>query len=766
MVQYTLMSEKTPIKTASKDILARAMAMEDITVEHRADAPTAYFDTKNRVLCLPVWKDMDSATYDMLVGHEVSHALHTPAEGWQEFIGQDGRKHMFLNCVEDARIERMIKAKFPGLRKDFASAYNSLHDQDLFEIAGKDISDLPLIDRLNLEFKLGLFGLVDVPFSADEKPYVTRMAETVTFQEVMTLADELYELQKDEDEKNKPEQVESGEGSPGAGEDGEGQEGSDSSDASGEDESEDSGSGTSGAGDEGDDESEGASSGEGDESGEDSGAGADEDTDDGESADSTEGDPSNGEGSDELSYDDYENNIDAAGSTQRAFERGMEEMRDGNAKDHSYRTLPKMVLENCIVDWKTITQDMSDYSTRRDERRSEHYSQSLAENRMELQKFLSKSRPTVMHMVQQFQMKQAADADKKTEIAKTGVLDTTTMINYRWSEDIFVKNEVCADGKSHGMVMFVDWSGSMSGILKDTVQQLLVLVEFCRKAGIPYDVYAFSSNQFVKNPKGYDRYSKEYSDLVEKIESRKQYTADRDDALRPHTFQLYHYLSSEMNARQYKTALQNFWWITEASCCYRSGMPSHYSLGCTPLNEAVLAAMEIVPEFQRRNDVQIVNAVFLSDGEGHGIGIGGYYRDKSFLRDHKTRKTYECGNGVGAETFCLIECLKDKTGCNTISIRLHDRKDIRNLRYTYWSEDQQFAAAATQFRKENFVTIDVQGYDEYFIVKGDLKVEFDALDNLGDNESFTKIRNAFMKGNNSKKSSRVIANRIVDIIAA
>ena len=74
MVQYTLMSDTTTtVRTASKDILARAMAMEDIRVEHRADAPTAYFDVQNRVLGLPVWKDMDNAIYDMLVGHEVSH---------------------------------------------------------------------------------------------------------------------------------------------------------------------------------------------------------------------------------------------------------------------------------------------------------------------------------------------------------------------------------------------------------------------------------------------------------------------------------------------------------------------------------------------------------------------------------------------------------------------------------------------------------------------------------------------------------------------
>ena len=96
--------KKSTVNKATKDILARCMATEDIIVEHRSDVPTAYFDTKNRVLGLPVWKDMDDSVYDMLVGHEVSHALHTPADGWQSFVGEGkGSKirHMFLNIVED-----------------------------------------------------------------------------------------------------------------------------------------------------------------------------------------------------------------------------------------------------------------------------------------------------------------------------------------------------------------------------------------------------------------------------------------------------------------------------------------------------------------------------------------------------------------------------------------------------------------------------------------------------------------------------------------
>ena len=200
IIKYMSHLKTTTVSTSnksSKDILARAMAQEDIYVEHSASAETAAFDVKNRRLILPMWKDMDDALYDMLVGHEVSHALNTPADGWQEFVGngpKSSMRHMFVNVVEDARIERMIKAKFPGLRRDFAAAYASLHERDLFQIAEKDLAELPLIDRLNLHFKIGLFGLETITFSPGEQQYVTRMAETKTFEEVMVLAEELFNL--------------------------------------------------------------------------------------------------------------------------------------------------------------------------------------------------------------------------------------------------------------------------------------------------------------------------------------------------------------------------------------------------------------------------------------------------------------------------------------------------------------------------------------------------------------------------------------------
>ena len=71
--------------------LAKLLATENITVTHKTGLKTAYFDVKHRVLGLPVWKDKGKVVYDMLVGHEVSHALYTPANAMEEFVEKNGR---------------------------------------------------------------------------------------------------------------------------------------------------------------------------------------------------------------------------------------------------------------------------------------------------------------------------------------------------------------------------------------------------------------------------------------------------------------------------------------------------------------------------------------------------------------------------------------------------------------------------------------------------------------------------------------------------
>ena len=91
-----------------KSQLAKLLATEDIIVEHKK-VETAEFNVQTRVLTLPMWEKASNGVIDMLVGHEVGHALYTPdTEWWKEVeIPQQ-----FVNVVEDARIEKLIKRRY------------------------------------------------------------------------------------------------------------------------------------------------------------------------------------------------------------------------------------------------------------------------------------------------------------------------------------------------------------------------------------------------------------------------------------------------------------------------------------------------------------------------------------------------------------------------------------------------------------------------------------------------------------------------------
>ena len=68
-----------PVQQEIKSQLAKLLATEDIIVEHK-HVQTASFNVDSRVLVLPLWEKASNDVYDMLVGHEVGHALFTPNE--------------------------------------------------------------------------------------------------------------------------------------------------------------------------------------------------------------------------------------------------------------------------------------------------------------------------------------------------------------------------------------------------------------------------------------------------------------------------------------------------------------------------------------------------------------------------------------------------------------------------------------------------------------------------------------------------------------
>jgi len=513
----------------TRGTLAKLMATEDLIIEFSPKAETASFCTQTRVLKLPLLKNVNDEVLTMLVAHEVSHAKHTPVD-WSDNI-PDGVPFDFVNVIEDIRIEKVIQDEFPGLRRDFALGYDNLHERDFFSLEGKDVNKMSFIDRINLDAKLGARALIS--FSDDEKPYVAAAHEANTYDKVVLVAKMIADFVSQKGDK-KQDEMQSAQNS-GSGGDGETEQTTsqmNSSESSNDGDSQDNQTPIADA-----------------DSQQDAGGGA-------QPTDETEA------------------------STQRSLEEKIKSLQDNSIMDVEYVT-PPVFSEDQIIPTSAVR-----HTTLMD---SEDYwrAQEACHD------YLKSIKSEVNFMVTQFEMKKAAHAFSRTQSHKTGVLDTAQLHNYKLVDDIFKRQSFTPDGKNHGMVMFLDWSGSMDHIATDTVRQILMLVQFCRKVQIPFDVYTFTSGS-----------------------TNVKLDAKHHGCVSTHNVILVKVLSSETKSRQLETDMVNLWVST---ICY-THVASHYlSMGGTPLNNALTMVPQLIRQFKTKTGAEKVSFVCITDGESSPI---------------------------------------------------------------------------------------------------------------------------------------------------
>ena len=191
----------------SKSLLAKLMATENLTVEQR-QVPTAQFDVKNRILTLPILdNNISGYLYDLLCGHEVGHALYTPEEGIRKAL-ELKLSMSLMNVLEDSRIERKIKNKYPGIRASFVRGYSELIAKDFFGTSGVDMNTLNFIDRVNLFCKGG--PTQGIKFNEEETLLLKEIESTQTYDDVIELAIRIGEFMKKQAEEAEKKRIESG----------------------------------------------------------------------------------------------------------------------------------------------------------------------------------------------------------------------------------------------------------------------------------------------------------------------------------------------------------------------------------------------------------------------------------------------------------------------------------------------------------------------------------------------------------------------------
>ena len=748
--------------------LAKLLATENITVTHQKGIKTAYFDVKNRVLGLPVWKDKGKVVYDMLVGHEVSHALYTPQDGFEKFLEKEDRKYFdILNIIEDIRIERLIKNKYAGMPRIFKGAYKELVDNDFFGVKDKDISKLGFLDRLNLRGKIG--EVVDIPLNDDEEKLYQECYKAQTFEDVIELyhkvkkfAEEEAEAKKQlEEENNQPEETSNDE-------EGEQIEApSNSSEDNGDDFSNSSiPEDTSNEVDDGT-ESHSISSSVTDEEME---KALDEFL---EQRKNEPQETSDDDDKEKLGQDDAGGKSDSMGEdviiepeTLKSLEENLVEEVE---EDHHYGTQialwpTKQTVDKHIIGYKKVMESRSslenlfseEYFT--PEERAK-YSSKIVEQAVEFKK---KTNKKVGVLVREFERRKAAYQYSRAQESRRGTLDVNKLHKYKYDDQIFESVMSLADAKSHGMIFFIDYSGSMSGVLKDVLEHTLNLVHFCKKVGIPFKVYSFTSN-YSLDDENTDQSDAEFGlyDLV-----------------------LAELFSSEMSTKEYNEAFQMVSCQIINSNDYRfsqQGISKFEHLGGTPLDATLIAAHKIVDDFRKKNPVQKLNVIVLTDGESQGCtpNISRFSRSLVTNVGGKQREI----TGYRATTQ-FLEILKDVKNVNTIGFFLPNSKregnqHLNKMARHCTNDDHSMAYEIAgnnmkKYRKDNyFHAANCFGYNSYFLLSSDVEIEdtefdFNGSDGkaLSDNRGEqAKLARQFAKHNVSNRTNRIIMTKFAEIIA-
>ena len=773
------------------------MASENLTVEHQK-INTAKFDTKNRILYLPIWQNMEGFMYDHLGGHEVGHALYTPADGWHDAaVDKTKGKNFksFLNVVEDARIEKKITRKFPGLKTSFKKGFQELLDRDFFGIKHKNVNALAFIDRLNLYTK-SQYTIDNIKFSLEERVYIAKVQNLETWEDVLSLTNEIYDYSKTEQlemqmqqhmqdfempDYDSPDEV-------GDTEDFDYEEDDDGQpqDSNNTKKSKD--------GEEDKQETKGEST--------------DDDLEDGEDDSDTS-----------TSLDRYKKSTESESDqfapdcrTDDSYRKNENTLLDDKCKPYVYVDVPEVKKENTFTPAKRVQELMTEYYQERMElieSFNNDYIQKLVND------FKNKNERYVGLLAKEFEMRKAAKAFSKSKLSDTGDIDINKLCNYKFDDNIFRKVMMIPKGKSHGLILLLDCSGSMSDNMAGSIEQILVLSMFCRKVNIPFSVYGFTDcsetfnidrgvDSFAKRKDGSESFSRKVGDLGFS------------------NVQLREYLNSKMSNVEFTKSLRNLILLKESyvyvrnSSYNRIGRPPSENLSNTPLVQAVIAVGSILNNFRTTNNLDLTSLVIVHDGDAdnasqyyleverkdfdgvvekniwsYGFDIRSYnvvIRDRKNKFEHalcpdKTkiysfytneellRAALEWIRVVGKTKVFGFFILASRPSHTKSAIRgrycFEDGTTIEEMRKINMNKAYETEKALIKkFKDEKFLISNTKGYNSFYLIAGgsDLQTENEEIEIDGKVTS-GKLKNAFMKMAKKKQVNRVLVSKFIQGMA-
>lgn len=692
--------------SGSSNLMAKLLARENIEIVS-GNYKTAFFDMKNRVLGIPIWGVIEKDVQDLIIAHEVGHALYSPLEGWHNAISVLDIPKPYLNVIEDIRIEKKIIEKYPGFFPVFKRGYVILNQNNFFGLEGKNINRLSFMDRVNIKSKLR--DGIEIYFSDEELHYFNLALSVETWEDVLSVCKELLDFVK---RNNLTKPVTS------------------ISDPDGDflilsDQ-------------------------KGDQNGIDSDEFFENPKD--IESDREEKDDQDKEDLIDPNEEDISYSNDDAESifTDNQFRQNETRLSNYDPDFYLLNGFNQLELQKILVDFEKIKEGR--------EQIKNIYSEFLKRfnNDDQFNEFFNETKKLVEVMSKEFEMKKAASQYMKSSTSKSGTLDPLKICNYKFSDDIFKTITNLKDSKNHGMIILVDYSQSMTSVMNRVIKQILILSTFCKKVGIPFEVYGFTSLNI---------YRKKEDNAVNRISTN--------------DIRLFNLLSSSLKNSEYALAFRQLFNQTYSD---NVGSPSgrrvfcssYEELGGTPLNEVLTGMPFIIEKFISKNKTEKNIFTIITDGES-----------RKMSKKFKVSVRMNDGFIVKGNTFELTEklILRVTEMFNLISLGYFipstpNKKDLESkLKCTISASrktrnvhknDEDLILKKKEITSNKFVSFDnVYGFNKYFILSPDME-GFDLKKNdfsVDENSKGFQVRRAFIKYTNSKKINRIFASQFAKTIS-
>lgn len=590
------------VAVQAKNKFAKLLASENIFIEFRQGVQP-HFDVISRVLRLPIWKDYPESCLDRFLGHEVSHAVFTPVDETKKIneemniLKQNSVNDpkalekfrelkaffMFLNCVEDVRIEKLIIRKFPGLYAQFKDSSFEFIDRDYFDIKkyNNDYSKVNLADRINLFFKLDIYcNELKIDFDKQEEDIVSRIAKVETFTEVKILAKELMDICKIKH----PEMFSKIEN--------------------------------------------------------------------------------------ETGLDEISKLIDSIISTQKNWNEKLAETSNvpaigANSNINSQSQIKAEFVyqseessdEKRIFDRLVPLKDV--VASFKPSPRIDLYAKKWFHYTKEIDMYLAS-------MIGTFNRKKSAKTWQNKQKNILGELDLNALFKYKISDDIFKSETIVRKGKNHTIVMFIDYSSSMSDTMPMVLQQLYLMVKFCRLAGVKHVIYGFTDRGWTP-PKT----------------NTKKTTIEMS-----RNFKLVELFNHSMRERELLDQFVNLYSLNYIPGLCKSGISipasenAQLRMGGTPLNDTLMLAHSLLPLIKEQHKSDVMSVIMLTDGDSNGTVVVNEVgqannltktSDSMYITSRVSGKSYKIFDKQATNydiTAVLAQMIKEDYGYNLINFHI------------------------------------------------------------------------------------------------